>query len=434
MRPDQGQPLRLFDASLAYRDRAQRVLARGVSSSPRASQRPVAIVQDHAAGGRVTDADGNEYLDFALGYGPLLLGHTPEPVLSAVRRELERGLRAGAVTAGEAELAERIADIVPSGELTVFLSSGTEGVQLALRIARATTGRTKVVKFRGHYHGWSDSMHLSNSPGSDALTTGGQDPAAAANVISLDWGDLSGLREVLDDTIAAVITEPAAINAGCFEPEPGFLEAVRHETERTGSLLIFDEVITGFRLALGGAQQRYGVTPDITVLGKVLGAGFPISAVTGSRAAMAPTATGAVLHRGTYNGNPVSVAAGNAALAYLAEHSQEIYPRLEAQGSRLARAIRSEAVRLGKPLWVNQVGTCLQFFVADRPIDTLERLIGLDRNETLAFSELLIQRGIMTLPRGLMYFSTEHRDADFDTAIEAFSSALSALPASGEST
>lgn len=430
MRPD-DRPTLHFEGSFAYRARARQSLARGVSSSPRASQRPVALVADHASGCRVTDIDGNQYLDFALGYGPLLLGHTPEPVLAAVRRELDRGLRTGGVTVGEAELAERIADCVPSAEITTFLSSGTEAVQLALRVARATTARLKVVKFRGHYHGWSDNMHVSNAPGSDALTTNGQDPAAVKNVISLDWGDLEGLRAVLDRTVAAVITEPAAVNAGCFEPEPGFLAALRDETARNGSLLIFDEIITGFRLGLGGAQQLYGVTPDITVLGKVLGAGFPISAVSGSRAAMASVTSGDVLHRGTYNGNPVSVAAGNACLGYLAEHAETLYPTLTARAGRLAEAIRFEVARTGKPLAVNHIGTCLQFFVADRPIERLSQLVGLDRNETLEFSELLVQRGIITLPRGLMYFSTEHGDAEIDATIAAFASAIDAFPFDG---
>ncbi|MBK0419781.1 aspartate aminotransferase family protein [Leucobacter sp. CSA1] len=416
-----------FTGSLAYRERARQVLARGVSSSPRASQLPVAIVQASASGCRVTDVDGNEYLDYALGYGPLLLGHSPRPVIDAVRAELERGLRTGGVTSGEAELAERVAACLPSAEVTTFLSSGTEAVQLALRIARSHTGRHRVVKFRGHYHGWSDGMHVSNAPGSDALTTDGQDPLAVRNVISLDWGDLDGLHAVLDDTVAAVITEAAAVNAGCFEPDPGFLEGLREATERHGSLLVFDEVITGFRLGLAGAQGRYGVTPDLTVLGKVLGGGLPISAVTGSARAMEPVSSGRVLHRGTYNGNPVSVAAGNACLRYLSERADELYPDMERRGERLTDGIREAAARASAPLAVNRVGTCLQFFVSDRPLERLSDLVGLDKDATLAFSELLVERGVMTLPRGLMYLSVEHTDADIDTTIGAFESALGAF-------
>ncbi|RGE16300.1 aspartate aminotransferase family protein [Leucobacter sp. wl10] len=425
--PLDGPHSRSFDGSLAYRERATRVLARGVSSSPRASQRPVAVLQERASGCTVVDADGNSYTDYALGYGPLLLGHSPVPVLDAVRTELDRGLRTGGVTAGEAELAERIARCVPSGEVSTFLSSGTEAVQLALRIARAGTGRTRIVKFRGHYHGWTDSMHVANSPGSDALTTDGQDPLASANVICLEWGDLEGLQAVLDDTVAAIITEAAAINAGCFEPEAGFLEGLREATRANGSLLIFDEVITGFRLGLGGAQQRYGVFPDLTVLGKVLGGGLPLSAVTGPRTAMHPVVSGAVLHRGTYNGNPLSVAAGNACLDLLERHAEELYPRMEALGAALAAGIRESAERHGKPFAVNHVGTCLQFFVSERPITRLTDLIGLDKDRILEFSEQLVRRGVITLPRGLMYLSTEHTDADIEATISAFDDALSSL-------
>lgn len=416
-----------FAGSIAYRERATRVLAKGVSSSPRASQRPVAVAQDTASGCTIVDVDGNEYIDYALGYGPLLLGHSPAAVLEAVRAELGRGLRTGGVTVGEAELAERIQRCVPSAEVSTFLSSGTEAVQLALRIARANTGRTRVIKFRGHYHGWADSMHVSNAPGSDALTTTGQDPQAVTNVISLDWGDLAGLRAVLDDSIAAVITEAAAINAGCFEPSPGFLEELRKTTRANGSLLIFDEVITGFRLGLGGAQERYGVTPDLTVLGKVLGGGLPLSAVTGSEEAMSPVSSGAVLHRGTFNGNPLSVAAGNACLNLLEDHGAELYPRMESVGAMLEAGIRDSAARLGAPLAVNRVGTCLQFFVSEHPVATLADLAALDKDRTLVFSEQLVRRGVATLPRGLMYLSTEHTEAHAEATIAAFGAALATL-------
>ncbi len=418
---------RQFDRSMAYASRAAQVLARGVSSSPRASQRPVAIAQASAEGCIVTDVDGNRYIDYALGYGPLLLGHSPEPVLDAVRRELSKGLRTGGVTEGEGELAARIARTVPCGEVSTFLSSGTEAVQLALRLARAATGRIKVVKFRGHYHGWADNMHVSNAPGSDALTTAGQDPLATSNVISLDWGDLDGLAAILDHTVAAVITEAAAVNAGCFEPPAGFLQGLREATRANGSLLIFDEVITGYRLGLGGAGERYGVTPDLAVLGKVLGGGLPISAVTGSADAMAPARDGRVLHRGTYNGNPISVAAAIACLDYLEQHAATIYPRMEAQGATLAAGIRASAARHGKPLVVNHLGSCMQFFVSPKPIERLSDIAGLDKDATLDFSELLVRRGVLTLPRGLMYLSTVLSDEDIAATLDVFDDALAAF-------
>ncbi len=415
-----------YAKSTAHHLLACRFLPRGVSSTPRATQRPVPLVIAHAEGAHVTDIDGNTYIDYAMGYGPLILGHSPRVVIEAVQREMALGLRVGSVNRSELALAERIAQVVPSAEVTAFLSSGSEACQIALRIARAATGRMQVVKFRCHYHGWSDAIHLATQPGRDGITTIGQDPDALHHVSVLDWGDVDGLVELLRGDIAAVIMEPAAINAGCFEPPQGFLQRVRELTLAHGTMLIFDEVITGFRLGLGGAQARYGVTPDLSVLGKALGAGLPISAVTGSAAAMEPVTHGAMMLRGTYNGNPLSAAAGTACIDYLAAHAGELYPRMDRYARDIAVHVRATAKRVGVAVTANCVGPCVQLFAGAEDVLTLAELPRVDKDATLTLTALLIEHGVAPLPRGLMYLSTAHDDADVAFTIDALTRAIEA--------
>jgi glutamate-1-semialdehyde 2,1-aminomutase len=413
-----------FKRSAEYRARASKVLPRGVSSSPRATQRPVPLAIAHAEGARITDVDGRTYVDSALGYGPLILGHDPAPVLAAVRRELAHGLRVGGITTGEAELAERIAAMMPSCPMSAFLSTGTEGVQLALRLARAVTGKLTVVKFRCHYHGWSDAIHVATDPAEDGPSTAGQDPAALRHVIVLDWGSLEALCALDPREVAAVIMEPAAINAGCFEPRSRFLRGVREWTKANGVVLIFDEVITGFRMAPGGAQARYAVDADITVLGKALGAGMPISAVSGSAAMLAPIIEGKVSQRGTFNGHPLSVAAANACLGHLSQHASDIYPRIEAYARTIAAHVRDTAQRTGAEVAANQAGPCVQLFAGTRAVPALADLAAVDKGRTLDLTGALLSRGVATLPRGMMYLSAAHDDSDIDFTLSALTEAI----------
>ncbi len=420
-----------FAGSFAHRERAWPVLARGVSSSPRATQRPVPLALARAEGAHVTDVDGNTYVDYAMGYGPLILGHSPRVVIDAVTREMAAGLRCGSVHRGEVELAERIARHVPSAEVSAFVSSGTEACQLALRVARAATGRLQVVKFRCHYHGWSDAIHLATEPGRDGPATTGQDPDATRHVSVLDWGDGDGLAALLRrGDAAAVIMEPAAINAGCFAPPQGFLQRARELTAATGTILIFDEVITGFRFGMGGAQQRYGVTPDLTVLGKALGAGLPISGLTGSAAAMAPLVSGALSHRGTFNGNPLSTAAAVACLDYLAAHADECFPRMERYALAIAAHVRRTAAEAGVAVTANCVGPCVQLFAGTDSVPTLAELERVDRERTLDFTALLLRHGVAALPRGVMYLSTAHTDDDVDVTFRALTATIAAFASS----
>lgn len=423
--PDQNTASADFvTAATHYRQRALKSLAYGVSSTPRGNQRPAPIVADRAEGAHVFDITGKRFIDYALGYGPLLLGHSPAPVIAAVTAEMQRGLRTASVHQGEAELAELLAEVVPSAELSAFVSSGSEAIQLALRVARAATGKTRIVKFRGNYHGWFDNVHVAGTPGDDGPGTLGQDPGAASALVLADWGQVEGLEALLDDSVAGVLLEPAAVNGGCFAPPAGFLETLRELTAQRGILLIFDEVITGFRMSLGGAQEVYGVTPDISVIGKAMGAGFPISAVVGSQAAMAVLGSGKLLHRGTFNGNPISVAASTACIRHLAANAGTIYPRMDAQAEEIRAFVRARADDAGVRLSVSRVGSALQLFMGLDTLSGLSDVSRIDREATIEFTADLLGQGVQTLPRGLMYLSAVHADADIAATKDAFATAI----------
>jgi glutamate-1-semialdehyde 2,1-aminomutase len=405
-------------------------LAGGIATAFRAAQLPVPITFVRGVGARIVDIDGNEYVDFALAFGPLLLGHSPEPVIEAVARQLETGLGFGASHELESALAEAVCRTVPSAELCVFATTGSEAVHTAVRLARATTGRTRVIKFLGHYHGWYDSIYtgvpwqLDAGPG-----TGGQDPLALASVEILPWNDLSALEEALDDGVAAVIMEPFNANGGCLPPAEGYLEAVRDLTERVGAALIFDEVITGYRLALGGAQAVYGVTPDLTVLGKAIGAGFPLSAVCGRREWMEAAANGTMGHVGTFNANPICAAAALAAIEFLESTESETYPRLEASSEQLVGVLLEEGRAAGLPLQARGQGGVAHAFFAREPIDSYAAGCASDREGYRRFAYHLLREGVHVIPRGLLYLSVVHGPHDFDDARLAIRRACNAMAA-----
>jgi glutamate-1-semialdehyde 2,1-aminomutase len=419
--------------SHTHHERARQTLAGGVATAFRAVQRPVPICFERGAGPRIWDVDGNEYVDYALAFGPLLFGHSPRPVLDAVRRQLELGLGYGASHRLEAELAEAVCRTVPSAQLCVFSSTGSEAVHAATRIARAATGRNRVIKFLGHYDGWYDTIHVGVPPQEAAGPgTGGQDPGAFASVEVITWNDEEALAEALTDEVAAVIMEPLNANGGCIEPAPGYLDRARQVTRANGSVLIFDEVITGYRLSLGGAQERYGVTPDLTVLGKALGAGFVISAVCGSAAVMDVVASGQVAHVGTFNANPVCAAAALAAIEELERGRDEVYPALAAYARRLGAIVEDESRAAGLPMRVNvDVGT-LCAFVTERPIATYADTLAADTEAFRRFAEELLVRGVHVIPRGLMYVSTAHTERELDQTREAVAGAATAVAASYE--
>ncbi|MDQ3513224.1 MAG: aspartate aminotransferase family protein [Chloroflexota bacterium] len=417
-----------YERSRAQHERARRSLAGGVATAFRASQLPVPITFDHGHGACLTDIDGNEYVDYALAFGPMLLGHSPAPIVEAVTRQVATGIGYGASHRLEAELAEAICRTVPCAESCALSSTGSEAVHAAIRLARAATGRRRVIKFLGHYHGWFDPLFIGTPGLGDASpATGGQDPHAASATTVCAWNDLDALRAAMDDDVAAVIMEPLAVNGGCISPAPGYLEGVRALTAQAGAVLIFDEVITGYRLGLGGAQERFGVVPDLAVLGKALGGGFPISAVCGRAAIMEEAATQRVAHVGTFNANPVCAAAAVAAITTLEQGAAEIYPQLEKSGARLAEMFREGAAAVGVPLVVNQVGGIAHAFVSGTPVDAYPDTLSTDAAAYRRFAEALLAEGVHVIPRGLLYVSAAHGETELLWTREAVGLAAARL-------
>lgn len=398
-----------YATSVQFHERARRTLARGVGSAMRATHKPVPLRVERASGPYLYDGDGHEYVDFVLGYGPLLLGHSPTAVLDAVRSQLERGIAFGAEHEPEVALAEAIVRLVPSAEACVFSNTGSEAVQVALRIARAATNRNRVLKFKGHYHGWLDAMHV-GVPGREGSGPGteGQDPGAAASVTVCEWNDIAALERLLTDDFAAVIMEPICVNGGGYRADPAYLGAVRAKTQEVGALLIFDEVITGFRVDLGGAQALLDVEPDLTVLGKALGAGFPISAVCGSSAALEVVKDGRVAHMGNYNANPVCSTASLAAIEYLEAGGGELYSQLTEMTMAVTTALADACSAAGLPLWVNSVPGAAFAFVSARPVESHDDRLAADAERYARFARNMLDEGVHLAPRGLIYVSTEH--------------------------
>ncbi len=409
-----------YERSRAQHARARQSLAGGVATAFRASQLPVPITFDHGRGACLTDIDGNEYVDYALAFGPMLLGHSPAPVVEAVTRQVAAGIGYGASHRQEAELAEAICRTVPCAESCALSSTGSEAAHVAIRMARAATGRRRVIKFLGHYHGWFDPLFVGTPGLRDAApATGGQDSDAASATTVCAWNDLDALRAAMSDDVATVIMEPLAVNGGCIFPAPGYLEGVRALTAQAGAVLIFDEVITGYRLGLGGAQERFGVVPDLAVLGKALGGGFPISAVCGRADIMEEAASQRVAHVGTFNANPVCAAAAVAAITTLEQGAAEIYPRLEAAGARLAEIFREGAAAAGFPLVVNKVGGIAHAFVSRTPIAAYPDTLNADAAAYRRFAEALLAEGVHVIPRGLLYVSAAHGEPELSRTREA---------------
>ena len=421
-----------WERSRALLERAARSLPQGVSSPFRAAA-PVPLYFGTAAGARLTDVDGNEYIDFGLAWGPLILGHAHPRMVEALAGAAARPHIYGAQHELEPEVCERVQRLVPCAERVALTSSGSEAVQLAFRLVRACTGRTAILKFEGHYHGWMDSALLSYKP--DAGSVGpreapdicpgslGQVANAAENVVAACWNSLDLLEAALNrhrDRIAAVVMEPVLCNSGCLLPREGYLQGVRDLCDRHGSLLVFDEVITGFRMALGGAQEAFGVIPDIATLGKALGGGVPISAVAGRAEIMDMIRPGSVSFGGTFNGNPLSLAGTKACLEALAESDGAALESANRAGTRIIEALRGLGEHYGIDLTLTGFGAAFSMHFTSRKDvhdyrDTLE-----DDRDTLAeFLRIALDEGLHLLPDGRFYVSTAHSDSDVDDAIAA---------------
>lgn len=428
---------RRYQRSAALYARARETLAGGVSSNFRLGGDPHPLYFQRASGAHVVDVDGNDYVDFTLGMGPVILGHGAAAVAAAVADALSRAQLVAGQTLDEVDLAERLRDLVPAAELVRLGSSGSEMVQAALRIARAATGRPLVVKFEGHYHGWLDPILVSTQPPIDRagpadapvpwLPSAGQAEASVDQVIVLPWNGLAALERLFAGPdaarVAAVICEPILCNTSVISPAPGFLERLRDLTRDTGSVLVFDEVITGFRVGLGGAQARLGVTPDLVVLAKAMGNGFPIAALAGTRDLMLRTA-GNVLHGGTYNGNLASVAAAKATLATLVEEGPAGYARMEALGEALMTGLRVVAKRMGVRLLVQGLGSVFNTTFGDGPIRDYRDYAATDLARQRRFVVALQDLGVRVTSRGTWFLSLAHTRDDIDRALSAAAEAL----------
>jgi glutamate-1-semialdehyde 2,1-aminomutase len=402
--------------------RAQKAIPGGVNSPVRAFRgvggTPLFI--ESGLGSRIFDADGNSYIDYVGSWGPLLLGHRPQQVIDAIREVLETGTSFGAPTLREVELAELISQIVPSMEMVRLVNSGTEATMSALRLARGFTGRDLTIKFEGCYHGHVDSLLVKAGSGMATLgiaDTAGVPRSFAETTIALPFNSIAAVEAAFaqrGSEIAAIIVEPVVGNMGCVPPAPGFLEALREITTRHGALLIFDEVMTGFRVALGGAQQRYGIRPDLTTLGKIIGGGLPIGAYGGRADIMRKIAPlGPVYQAGTLSGNPLAVAAGLAMLRHIAAHP-EIYDQLEARAAQLTDYVPPGVT-------VNRVGSMFTFFFTPDPVTDWESAKKSDTARFGRFFHFLLDRGVYIAPSQFEagFVSAAHSEEDIRSTTAA---------------
>ena len=424
---------------------AQQVIASGVNSTaraPRSGWSPYPLFIEHGKGSRVFDADGNEFIDYLLGLGPMLLGHCPEQVTRAVVDFISRrGSVFALPVADEIELARKIIAAVPSAEQVHLANTGTEAVLYAVRLARAYTQRTKIVRFEGMYHGFSDAVYWSKHPPIEKagpeerpipVPQGPGMPAGLEDsLIILPWNDPELLERTIrerGEEIAAVITEPIMCNTGCILPEPGYLELMRRLTREYGIVLIFDEVITGFRVALGGAQQHYNVTPDLTVMAKGFGGGFPVAAVGGKREIMQLVADGTVSMAGTYSGNGIAVAAANATLDLLI--APGVYDRLFATSNRLTRGIRDLLQSAGLKIDLVGIGPLFQVWFSEKKIRNYREAVQHARKDLFRkWWEAMMKRGVLFHPDAFenLFVSFAHSDADVEQTLTAVTNALPEL-------
>jgi glutamate-1-semialdehyde 2,1-aminomutase len=416
--------------------KAQKLMPGGVSSPVRAFKgvggTPVFIKE--AEGCLLTDVDGNQYIDYIGSYGPMIVGHANERVVAALSKAIGRGTSFGAPTEAEAALAEKICSALPGMEMLRFVNSGTEAVMSALRLARAATGREKVVKCIGCYHGHLDSLLV--SAGSGALTLGtpsspGVPPSVTGNTLLVHYNDLEGTRRLFEeygDQIACMIIEPVAGNMGLVLPAEGYLQGLRELCTKHGALLVFDEVMTGFRVAWGGAQVRFGIRPDLTCLGKVIGGGLPCAAYAGPAALLEKVSpSGPVYQAGTLSGNPLAMAAGLATLEILEEPGA--YESLEKCSSRLARGLAEAAESAGVPVAVNQIGSMVGMFFSNKPVRNYADATGSDTAAFARFFHAMLDQGVHLPPSQFEAFfvSLAHGEDVIDATVKAAARALDSL-------
>jgi glutamate-1-semialdehyde 2,1-aminomutase len=425
--------MRNLSKSKALLEESRKYLAGGVPSGVQSAFAPHPIFVDHGQGSHFYDVDGNAYLDYVLGFGPLILGHAPCVLTQAITDQLERGTVFGSPNEAIITLSRLICEILPSAELVQFNNSGSEAVQGALRAARAFTGREKIIKFEGHYHGWLDNVYVSHSPDSlslmgmsnaprPLLCSAGQVSSVVNDLIILPWNELDIVERMIKaraHEIAAVILEPIMANCGVIMPQPGYLEGLRRITQEHGVVLIFDEVITGFRASLQGAQGYFGVVPDLTIFAKAVGGGYPIAGYAGRKDIMEPVAQGKVVHAGTLNGNALVVAAALATLQELAKNKGAVYESIRQRGQKLMAGLEKIAQNSGVPMIINGVGTFFGAVFGTEPLANYRSTLLLDRSRAQKFAAEMLLRGVFLFPkgRGLWYLSAAHTDEDVDVTL-----------------
>jgi glutamate-1-semialdehyde 2,1-aminomutase len=429
--------VRIGTRSRALQQRAERFFPGGVNSPVRAFEAvggaPPFV--ERAEGAYLFDADGNRYIDYFGSWGPMILGHAFPPVVEAIERAARNSASFGASTAAEADLAERIVACYPAIEKLRFVSSGTEATMSAIRLARAATGRKIIVKFEGCYHGHSDGLLV--KAGSGVATLGipgsaGVPEEIAALTLALPFNDLDAVEAAFaahPDAIAAVILEPVVGNAGCIAPAKGYLAGLREITLREGALLIADEVMTGFRLALGGALELYGLDADLVTLGKIVGGGLPVGVFGGKRRFMDMLAPlGPVYQAGTLSGNPLAMAAGIATVAYLQEHAGEVYPKLEATAKAVSEGVAAEAMRAGVPLTLNRVGAMWTWFFTPGPVTDYGQAAESDTAAFGRFHRAMLDRGVWLPPSQFeaMFLGAAHGDEEVAATVAAAGEAFAA--------
>lgn len=427
------------------RPRSETIFAQGCAVIPGGVNSPVRsfkglgfsppMIAESGKGAVLRDADGNEYIDYCMSWGALILGHAHPDVVDAAIWQMRRGTSFGIATGLEVQMAEKIATLIPSIEKTRLVSSGTEATMTAMRLARGYTEKTKILKFSGHYHGHTDSLLIQAGSGALSLnpiaTSKGVNQAVIADTLSFPFNDFQKIRSFFQtdpraNEVAAVILEPITGNMGVVLPEPGFLEMLREETERVGALLIFDEVITGFRVGLRGAQGLFGIDPDLTCFGKVIGGGFPVAAVGGKAKildCLAPL--GQVYQAGTLSGNPVAVSAGLAALSKVEQKG--FYEDLEQKANRITGPIKEAIQTKNLNACVNQCGSMFSLFFGLREVKSREDLAKLDQELFIRLFQTLFEKGIYLPPSSheAWFVSTEHTEQQLDQTAQAIVDFLS---------
>jgi glutamate-1-semialdehyde 2,1-aminomutase len=427
-----------FDNSRSLYERACKTTPGGIHSNVRKNWHPLPLFYDRGKGSRLWDVDGNEFIDYVLARGPLLLGHSPRQVIDAVKAQMDRGLMYAGQHALEIDAAEKIVDLVPCAEAVRFSNSGSEAVHAALRLARAVTGRNKVIRFEGQYHGWFDSAFWSYAPPLDQAgprenphpipVTKGQVPSDSENLLIRPWNDLALIERTFHDhpgQIAAVLTEPIMCNMGGILPEPGFLDGLRDLCTKHGALLIFDEVITGFRVSIGGAQEFFEVVPDLATFAKAMAGGFPVSAIAGRQRFMQAFGDLSVTHAGTYNSNGPCMAATVAALEMLSADDAALLKHAHTMGSQLMNGIADLGRKAGAQIHVRGVPPAfhVSFGETEQVVD-YRTFQSRDKQAYSRFWVSLQQQGVRTTPDGLWFVSTAHTQEDVDATLDAVAAAL----------